>query len=216
MEYAAARMNMVESQIRPNKVTDPAVIAAFLAVPRERFVPAALKSVAYVDEDVPLGGGRYLVEPMVLGRMLQFAAPRPTDLALEIGSATGYGTAVLAKMAATVVGIEPDAQLVRVANENLTALGVDNAAVLQGEFLAGCPAQAPFDVILFTGAVAAVPPAVEAQLAEGGRLVAVEIVDGVGRAVLLRRQGGMVSRRVIFDAATPLLPGTGRKPAFVF
>ncbi|MCC7274879.1 MAG: protein-L-isoaspartate O-methyltransferase [Alphaproteobacteria bacterium] len=216
MEYAAARMNMVESQIRPNKVRDPAVIAAFLEVPRERFVPPALQGVAYVDEDVPIGGGRYLVEPMVLARLLQFAAPQPHERALEIGSATGYGTALLARMVAAVVGIERDSELARRANDNLAALGIDNAAVLVGDFLEGCPAQAPFDVIVYGGAVGTVPAKVESQLSEGGRLVAVETLGGVGRAVLLRRQGGVLSRRVVFDAATPLLPGTEAKPEFVF
>ena len=216
IDYTAARANMVESQIRPNKVTDAAVIAAFFQVPRERFVPRALSGVAYVDEDIPIGAGRYLVEPMVLGRLLQFAGPQPTDLALEIGSGTGYGTAVLARLVGSVVGIESDPELVRRASDNLAALGVENAAVTQGQFLEGCPKQAPFDLILFAGAVAGVPAAVEAQLAEGGRLVAVEVTDGVGRAVIVRRTGGAISRRVIFDAATPLLPGTAHKPEFVF
>ncbi len=216
IDYAAARANMVESQIRPNKVTDPAVIQAFLDVPRERFVPPALRGVAYVDEDIPIGAGRYLVEPMVLGRLLQFSAPRSADLALEIGSGTGYGTAVLARLVGSVVGIDSDAELVRTATANLAALGVENAVVTEGAFLEGCPKQAPFDLILFSGAVAEVPAAVEGQLAEGGRLLAVEVADGVGRAVVVRRTGGALSRRIIFDAATPLLPGTARKPEFVF
>jgi len=216
IDYRAARVNMVESQIRPNKVTDGAVIQAFLDVPRERFVPAELRGVAYVDEDIPIGAGRYLVEPMVLGRLLQFAAPRPADVALEIGSGTGYGTAVLARLVGSVVGVESDPDLLRRATENLAALGVENAVVTAGAFLDGCPKQAPFDLVIFSGAVGQVPAAVEAQLAEGGRLLAVETSEGVGRAVLCRRTGGQLSRRVIFDAATPLLPGTARKPEFVF
>jgi len=216
MDLAAARVNMVESQIRPNKVTDPGVIAAFFEIPRERFVPPALKSVAYVDEDIPIGGGRYLIEPMVLARLLQFAAPQRHEIALEIGTGTGYGTAILARLVSTVVGVERDPDLLRQAVDNLAGLGIDNAAVLAGDFLQGCPAQAPYDVILFSGAVSAVPAAVEAQLGEGGRLVAVETRGGVGRAVLLRRQGGVVSRRIVFDAATPMLPGTEARAEFVF
>lgn len=216
IDYAAARANMVESQIRPNKVTDGTVVQAFLDVPRERFVPPELRGVAYVDEDIPIAPGRYLVEPMVLGRMLQFAAPRRSDVALEIGSGTGYGTAVLARLAGSVVGIESDPELLRRATENLAALGVENAVVTAGEFLDGCPKQAPFDLILFSGAVGRVPPAIEAQLAEGGRLLAVEAGEGIGRAILCRRTGGAVSRRIIFDAATPLLPGTALKREFVF
>ncbi|ROP99899.1 protein-L-isoaspartate(D-aspartate) O-methyltransferase [Stella humosa] len=216
IDYSAARANMVESQIRPNKVTDPAVIAAFLHIPRERFVPPTLSGVAYVDVDIPIGAGRYLLEPMVLGRLLQFAGPRPTDLALEIGTGTGYGAAVLARMVATVVGVESDPALARQATANLAAIGIDNASVVTGGFLDGCPAHAPYDVILISGAVPRIPAAVEQQLAEGGRLVAVEFADGIGRAVLVRREGGRLSRRVIFDAATPLLVGTEGKPAFVF
>ena len=216
IDYTAARANMVESQIRPNKVTDGTVVQAFLDVPRERFVPPELRGVAYVDEDIPIAPGRYLVEPMVLGRLLQFAAPRRSDVALEIGSGTGYGTAVLARLAGSVVGIESDPELLRRATENLAALGVENAVVMAGEFLEGCPKQAPFDLILFSGAVGRVPQAIEAQLAEGGRLLAVEAGEGIGRAILCRRAGGVVSRRVIFDAATPLLPGTAPKREFVF
>lgn len=216
IDYTAARANMVESQIRPNKVTDGAVVHAFLDVPRERFVPPELRGVAYVDEDIPIAPGRYLVEPMVLGRLLQFAAPRRSDVALEIGSGTGYGTAVLARLAGSVVGIESDPELLRRATENLAGLGVENAVVTAGEFLEGCPKQAPFDIILFSGAVGRVPQAIEAQLAEGGRLLAVETGEGIGRAILCRRTGGAVSRRIIFDAATPLLPGTALKREFVF
>lgn len=216
IDYTAARANMVESQIRPNKVTDGTVVQAFLDVPRERFVPPALRGVAYVDEDIPIADGRYLVEPMVLGRLLQFAQPRRSDVALEIGSGTGYGTAVLARLVGSVVGIESDPELLRRATENLAALGVENAVVTAGEFLEGCPKQAPFDLILFSGAVGRVPPAIEAQLAEGGRLLAVETGEGIGRAILCRRADGAVSRRVIFDAATPPLPGTALKREFVF
>lgn len=215
-DYSAARANMVESQIRPNKVTDPAVIAAFLAVPRERFVPMALKGVAYVDEDIPIGAGRYLVEPMILARLLQFAMPKPTEVALEIGAGNGYGTAVLAHLVGTVVGLDSDPGLVQEATRNLAALGIDNAAMVTGPLLAGHPDQAPYDLIIFSGAVSKVPAEVEAQLAEGGRLLAVEGGEGVGRAVLIVREGGVLSRRVIFDAATPLLPDTGRKAEFVF
>jgi protein-L-isoaspartate(D-aspartate) O-methyltransferase len=216
IDYSAARANMVESQIRPNKVTDPAVIAAFMAVPRERFVPPALQGVAYVDEDIPVAAGRYLAEPMILGRLLQFAAPRVQDVALEIGAGTGYGTAVLARLVGSVVGLDCDPELVRQATANLADLGIGNASIVTGPLLEGHAARAPYDLIIFSGAVAKVPAQVEDQLAEGGRLLAVEAADGVGRAVLVRRHGGNLSRRVIFDASTPLLPDAGRKAEFVF
>jgi len=217
MDFAAARANMVESQIRPNKVTDARVIAAFSAVPRECFVPKALRGVAYVDEDVPIGNGRYLMEPMVLARLLQAAQPQPGDLALEIGSGTGYGSAVLARLAGTVVAVEDDPALSAKAMSELVELGIDNVAIVNGPLMAGYPAQAPYDVILFSGAVGTVPAAIREQLAEGGRLVAVESDGtGLGKARMLTRTGGVVSGRVLFDAAVPLLPGAAREPTFVF
>ncbi len=216
IDYSAARANMVESQIRPNKVTDQAVIAAFMAVPRERFVPPALSGVAYVDEDVPIGAGRYLIEPMILARLLQFATPGLGDRALEIGAGSGYGTAILAHLVGSVVGVERNPDLAAEATRNLAALDIGNATIVEGGFLEGYPAQAPYDLIVFAGAVAKVPAGVEEQLAEGGRLLAIEATTSVGHAILVRRQGGILSRRVIFDAATPLLPDTGRKAEFVF
>ena len=205
----AARVNMVESQLKTNRVSDPAVLDAFLAVPRERFVPAALAGLAYVDEDVKLGGGRFLMEPMVFARLVQLARVGQEDNVLELGSGTGYGVAVLARLAANVVGVEGDAAL--------AALGVRNATVRHGTIERGWPDRAPYGVILFAGAVAAVPSAVLEQLAEGGRLLAVgRGGDGIGRAVLYQRVRGIVSHRPVFDAATPYLPGLEPQPSFVF
>src|SRR6266700_3242878 len=127
-DYRSARLNMVESQIRPNKVTDPAVIEAMLAVPRERFVPEALRGVAYVDEDIPLGGGRYLMEPMVLGRLLQTAAIRPSDVVLDVGCGPGYASAVMARLARDVVALEEDPALMRQVAVLVTELGLTNVA----------------------------------------------------------------------------------------
>lgn len=216
--YESARLNMVEGQIRPNKVTDPAVIAAFLDVPREIFVPGALRGAAYVDEDLPLGGGRYLVEPMVLARLLQFVGVAPSERVLEIGAASGYATSLLSRLAREVVAVEADAALARAARESLAKLGIANARVVEGALDAGCPASAPYEVILFGGAVAEIPEAIEAQLAEGGRLAAVvRHADGlVGNAVLVQKRGNSVVRRVLFDAATPLLPGFEPQRDFVF
>lgn len=208
---------MVESQIRTNRVTDPRIVTAFETVAREAFVGDGKRGIAYIDEDLEVAPGRFLMEPMVLGRLLQAAEPQPTDMALDIGCATGYSTAVLAQLVQTVVGLECDRSLMDVANRTLNAFDVDNAVVVEGKLEAGYQKQAPYDVILFQGAVSEVPDAVRRQLAEGGRLVAV-VVDreGIGRGTLMQRTGESFSRRILFDAATPLLPGFAREPGFVF
>jgi protein-L-isoaspartate(D-aspartate) O-methyltransferase len=216
-EYAAVRLNMVESQLRPNKVTDLRVLAAFLDLQRELFVPDRLRGVAYVDEDVPLGGGRYLMEPMVMARLVQLAAIKPTDSVLEIGTGTGYGTAVLARLADTVTTLESDRALAQAAEASLRRSDVRNAGVVAGVFAEGHPALAPYDVIVLNGAAERVPPRVLEQLAEGGRFVGVIALPGEpGRATLITRVGGAFSRRVEFDASTPVLPGLQLEPGFAF
>jgi protein-L-isoaspartate(D-aspartate) O-methyltransferase len=213
----AARLNIVDSQLRTNRVVDLPILEAFLEVPRERFVPARLQNVACIDEDLPLGGGRWLMEPMVHARLVQIAEIAPEDRVLEIGAATGYGLALLARLARSVVGVECDAALAKQAADNLAALGVRNAEVRQGPLERGWAEGAPYDVILFAGAVGWVPDAIRDQLAERGRMLAVVKKDGgVGEASLFVKLDGVVSRRVVFDAATPLLPGLAPQPSFVF
>ena len=207
---------MVESQLRPNRVTDPALLEALAAVPRELFVPATLRSVAYVDEDIPLGHGRFLMEPMIFGRLLELAAVRPSDAALVIGAGTGYDAAVLARIAGRVVALESDGELARQAAQRLQDLGAANVALIEGPLTEGAPRQAPFDVILFDGAIERVPAAILDQLAEGGRLAAVVRTAGIGRATLMTRQSGILASRAAFDAAVPSLPGFEVEAAFVF
>ena len=216
-DFAAARHNMVENQIRTNRVTDPRVMAAMEAIPRERFVPRRLESVAYVDEDVPLAPGRYLMEPLVLARLLQAARIGGSDVVLDIGCASGYSAAVIGRLAATVVAVEGDAALNELATGLLAELDVDNAAVVSGAANEGYPRQAPYDAIVIDGAVEAIPEAIADQLGEGGRLVAVVTGGGpVGRATLVERLHGGFSRRTLFDAQVPPLPGFEVEHGFVF
>jgi len=216
VKFEAARHNMVESQIRPNRVTDQRLIEAFATIPREAFVPKQLRGIAYVDEAVRLGDGRYLMEPMVLARLIQTAAPAPGDLALVVGCGTGYGAAVLSRLVGTVVAVESDPGLAQQATQTLSELGIDTVAVVEGGLENGCPDQAPFEVIVFDGAVPEIPEAISSQLAEGGRLVAIIAGVGVGRGTLMTRRHGVLTGRDVFDAGTPLLPGFEQKAAFVF
>jgi len=217
MDFAAARINMVESQLRTNKVADEAVLDAFLMVPRERFVPAAFQASAYIDDNLPLPNGRALLAPMVLARLLTEARIRGSDKVLDIGCGTGYGTAILARIAASVVGVEEDGELARQAEARLAELGVLHAAIADGPLVEGYAAGAPYDVIVIEGAVAAVPDGIAAQLAEGGRLVAVVGADPrLGQATLMSRVRSVLSRRPLFDAAAPPLPGFVPAPSFVF
>jgi protein-L-isoaspartate(D-aspartate) O-methyltransferase len=217
VDFAAARSNMVESQIRTNKVTDPHLLDAFETTPRERFVPEPLRGIAYIDEDVALGGERFVMEPMVLAKLLQAARPGPGDVALDLGCGSGYATAILSRLVATVVALEVDAALAAAANQTLDELEIDNAVVVEGQLAEGYPKQAPYNVILLNGAVSEVPLAIADQLAEGGRLVTVVSAGaGLGRATLMRRDSGVISSRILCDASVPVLPGFEAAPGFVF
>ena len=217
-DFAAARANMVESQIRPNKVTDPALIRALATLPRERFVRAERRPLAYVDEDLALGGGRFLMEPMVLARLIQTAAPEAGEIALVVGCGTGYAAAVLSRVCEMVIGVESDKALAGRAAAALTDLGIDNALIVEGPAHAGYPNQAPYDVILFDGAVPAFPDTVAAQCAEGGRMVGVLTGRnrGVGLATVGTNFGGTVSNRAVFDANVPPLPEFAEENIFSF
>ncbi len=216
-DYAAVRHNMVEKQIRTNKVRDSRVLQAMDEVPRELFVPKPLQGIAYVDEDLEVAPGRYLMEPLVLARLLQAAAITADDVVLDIGCASGYSSAVLARLAATVVALESDAELGERASTLLAELDADNAVVVAGPLEAGYPKQAPYDAIVIGGAVDEVPAAITDQLAEGGRLLAVVTGgSGVGKGTLFLRVHGGLSRRILFDAAVPPLPGFAVDRGFVF
>ena len=216
MDFQAARRNMIDCQILPNMVRDQRVVAALADLPREVFLPEGRRAMAYVDEDVEIGGGRYLMEPRVLARMVQAAAIEPQDVVLSIGCATGYAVAVLARLASTVVAVENDKALADQAARTFDRLGIDNVVMVSGDPRNGYADQAPYDVIFVDGALTEVPDAIAGQLADGGRLVAVVRDGASGKAVVTTNFGGVLSTREAFDAAVPVLPGFEPENAFVF
>ena len=219
-DFAAARRMMVDGQVRTSDVTDLRIISAMLELPRERFVSAADAGLAYLDLDVPVAKGtvRRLLKPMVLAKMVQAAAIKAGDRVLDVGCATGYSSALLARLAREVVALEEDPALARLADENLKAVGTSNVTVATGALTEGWRTLAPYDVIFVNGATEIVPDALCHQLGDAGRLVAVVGRAPAGRAMLYRSVGGEKEARgwPVFDATAPLLPGFAKPPAFVF
>jgi protein-L-isoaspartate(D-aspartate) O-methyltransferase len=215
--FADARRMMVDSQVRPNRVTDPRILAAMRRLPRERFLPPEAAALAYADEDVRLGNGRYLMEPMVLARLLQAAMLREQERVLVVGAGTGYGAAVLAACGCRVVALEDDPALLAIASAVLPeqAPGV---ALVSGPLGAGWPSHAPYDLILIEGAVPDVPAALASQLhQETGRLLAPICRDGrTTRAVMAEVTPSGLGLTPIFDCATPPIPSLRRAPVFQF
>jgi protein-L-isoaspartate(D-aspartate) O-methyltransferase len=222
MDFATLRTKMVDSQLKTEGVTDPMVLAAFGAVPRERFVPTRLKPLAYVDNDLLIkpadstSGGRYLMEPAPLARLIQAAAINPEDTVLIVGAGVGYSTAVVARLARGVAAVEADPVLAGEAAKTLAAIGVSNAAVVTGSPAAGYPKGAPYDAIIIDGAVDAVPAALFAQLHEGGRLVAVVGAGRAAQGTVYTRTGDEIGSRPVFNAGVHPLPGFEKPVAFVF
>jgi protein-L-isoaspartate(D-aspartate) O-methyltransferase len=217
-DFALARRNMVDGQLRPNRVTNASLLAAIGELPRERFLPEGLRSVAYADDDVPLGNGRFLMEPMVLARLIQALQPQPDDKALVVASGRGYGAALLSRLMMTVVAVESDAGLVSSAEQTIKNLGIANIHQTVAKSEAGVSGEAPYDVILIEGAVQEIPRAILDQLAEGGRLATVIAAPAgaLGVAQLVMKEGGTTSGRPLFDAGTPALPGFAPPPRFTF
>nr|WP_302795498.1 protein-L-isoaspartate O-methyltransferase [Shinella daejeonensis] len=216
INYTAARTKMVDNQIRTTDVTSHGVLEAFLTVAREEFVPAALRPLAYIDNDIQLAAGRYLMEPSPLAKLIQLAAVEADDVVLEVGAGTGYASAILSRLASSVVALESDAALAAVATETLTRLGYDNVAVVSGDLEQGYGAEAPYDVIFVHGAVEYVPEALFDQLRDGGRLVVVEGVGNASQARLYIKEGGRTSERNVFNTSVKPLPGFRKVKEFVF
>ena len=211
--FDAARLHMIDSQIRPSDVTDPQVLAAFEAVAREGYVPRAARALAYADVPVEVAPGRFMLEPRCFAKLLQLAAIKPDDRILDVGCATGYSSAVLARLGGKVIALEQDADLLRIASDGLSN---SNVTLVQGALIEGVKAEAPFDVIMVEGAIEQVPETLLSQLAEGGRLLAVMNDGPQGMATLFIKEHGGIGRRGVFDAAAPLLAGFKKAMGFIF
>lgn len=214
-DYSAARRHMVDGQVRPNDVTDLRVITAMLDVPRERFVPPAASALAYLDIGLAVSeGARRLLKPMVLAKLLNGADLNATDRVLDVGCATGYGAAVLARIVGEVVALEQDANLAKAAQAALSSS--PNVSVVTGPLVEGWRSGAPYDLILLEGATEVEPQAFRSQLKDGGRLICILGAAPNAKAMLYRRSGDEMGGRPIFDAAAATLPGFAKTPVFAF
>ena len=204
-------------QIRPNRVTDPRILDAMRRLPREQFLPASQLALAYADQNVPLGGGRVLLQPMVLARLVQAAEPLPNEKVLVVGAGTGYPAALLAETGCAVTALEESGALFDKARPLLAAIARAVTPV-SGPLPAGWPAGAPYDLILIDGAVPEVPPAIAGQLnRETGRLLTIIRDSGrTGYAAHAEPTQTGVSVRALFDCLCPVLPGFAPAPVFEF
>jgi protein-L-isoaspartate(D-aspartate) O-methyltransferase len=216
-DFATARANMVDGQVRTDDVTNHALVSAMRAVPRERFVPPGREGVAYISTPLPLSATRSLLDPRTFAKLVQLADIQPTDTVLDVGGGSGYSTAVLARLAQTVLLLESDAALAETAAKTLADLGVSNATVETAPLAAGSAKAGPFDVIVLNGAVPHEPAALLSQLKPGGRLVGIVTDRGFGKAhIFIKASNGAISSRVVFDASVASLPGFEPAPVFQF
>ena len=225
IDFARRRLTMVETQLRPNEVTDTRLLAAMSALPRERFVPERLRPFAYIDEGLEVfpaidaAPARFLLAPMVLARLVQLAAVELGDTVLDVGCVTGYSTAILARLGREVVGVEPEPELADAARANLRALDLANVEIVECDLARGCPEKGPYDVILLNGSVPGEPKSLFGQLRQGGRLAAILSRPGPGaqgKATLFVKAEGEVSGLPHFDAGAAPLPGFFRESSFSF
>ncbi|GIL00672.1 MAG: protein-L-isoaspartate O-methyltransferase [Alphaproteobacteria bacterium] len=216
LDFDAARRIMVDRHVRPADVTNPQVIAAFLAVPREAFLPDRLQPFAYSDDDLQVAPGRYLAPPAQLARLVQATSVKPDEVVLVIGGATGYAAAIFSGLCSSVVALEADHELAATATSRLAELGFGNVVVVEGPLAAGYAGEGPYDVIFIEGAIGRLPDEITAQLKEGGRLVAVAGTGNAAYARLWIREAGAVSDRRLFNCALKPLQAFEKTPEFEF
>lgn len=206
---------MVDTQVRPSDVTKFPIIEAMLHVPREQYLPTGLREVAYIGENIDLGGGRVALEPRTLAKMLDGLDIQPTDVVLDLGCGLGYSAAVLARLAGTVVGVESDPAHAAQAQRSLSDHDVRNASIITGPLSAGAPKSGPYDVIILQGAVVQVPKEILAQLKDGGRIGAIFAEGALGVVRIGHKSGQNVDWRFAFNAGAPVLPGFEAATGFV-
>ncbi len=214
-DFAARRTMMVDTQVRPSDVTKYPIIEAMLTIPREAFVPADKREAAYVGEHVGLGGGRVVIDPRTLAKMLDALDVQPTETVLDLGCGLGYSTAVIARMAEAVVAVEEDEAMAAEAQRILSSHGADNAAVVTGKLAQGAAKSGPYDVIVLQGAIEQLPEAIAAQLKEGGRVAALFMEGNLGVLRVGYKIDGRITWRQAFNASAPVLPGFAAHRAFV-
>ncbi len=217
MDFNSARQTMVDTQLRVNDVTDPALLAAFQTVPKEKFLSKSKRSIAYGDLEIETSPGRSMWKPRDFAKLLQACAPAPSDIAMVIGAGAGYEAAILSQLVETVMALESDPVLVKEAADRLNTQEYDRAVMIEGDLEAGLPDEGPFDLIFVNGMVETIPEAWGAQLAEGGRMgVFVQSDDKLGVGRVYRRAGNTVSHRNVFDACPPIFEAFSKAPAFNF
>ncbi|APX89338.1 protein-L-isoaspartate O-methyltransferase [Brevirhabdus pacifica] len=214
-DYTARRTMMVDTQVRPSDVTKFPIIDAMLSVPREVFVPDAQREVAYMGGNLELGGDRVMLEPRTMGKMLDALDIQPHEVVLDLGCGYGYSTAILARLAESVVAVESDPQMAADAQRTLSETGVDNAAVIEGAPAEGAARHGPYDVIMVQGAVEDVPAPLLDQLREGGRIGCIFMEGAVGTARVGYRLDGRISWRAVFNATAPVMNGFEKQHDFV-
>lgn len=219
VDAATQRINMVESQVLPSDVTDHRILRAMRELPREKFVPASLGGLAYIDEPVPVtqagSARRFILAPRVQAKLLQLADIGDDNHVLDIGCASGYSAALIGRIARSVIAVESDESLAAMARANIADVGLGNVAVVSGRLAGGWPNKAPYDAIVIEGSIELPPEDLLDQLKDGGRLVAIVNEDGIGKATIWKRFGLSMDARVAFDAAAPELSEFSKVPVFV-
>ena len=218
MDFKIARKNMVENQIRANKVTSLDVINAFLDVPREKFVPDALQEISYVDEDIQLSRNRFMMKPMILARLFQSLNLKGNENILHVGSNSGYGSAILSRMCSSVISLESDKKLFETSIHTFSNMGFDNVVPLHGSMENGVEKEAPFDIIFIEGSIETEPKSLFHQLNENGKLIAIIRPANIkiGKAKLFFKISNEIGLENLFDAQVSKLSIFKSKTKFSF